>query len=457
MLFLRRTEDRVRTPWNRIVWEPWIPDTKKFDVRHSFNQDDLDVLRWDLGMNVIRLSVPWHGIELVRGQYNETLIQNLKSLVELCNLNGMYVLLDLHQDALSPKEYQTGCLNRFQTSDFLATLGRFDARLYRMIEVTYEGKIATLSGQLSFAVGLTWQRLYKNYDGLSDAFAAFWKRIAQEFGSYPNVLGYDIINEPFAGNTVENPSLLVPGVADNVNLQPFYEKVVAAIREADPVTIIMFEGVTWDNGAVGFTAAPGGPTHALKTAHSWHYYHNPGPNVDIIEKTVQYRRKDASKLGCGSILTEFSFGYDCGPACIMEHVQTMEAVESMLIGWIGFRSNEVVPELIPMYSRPYPSVVSGHIISFSFDYTSKIFSLHYRHNPESRLPTEIVVHPSHYPTAFDVLVEPEGVTTWNVLNEERLILVQVNDHQKVGSGIVSVEVRPKDGGAATGIVKQSQK
>ena len=34
----------------------------------------------------------------------------------------------------------------------------------------------------------------------ADKFANLWKMIAKRFGSQPNILGYNIINEPWAGN-----------------------------------------------------------------------------------------------------------------------------------------------------------------------------------------------------------------------------------------------------------------
>jgi endoglycosylceramidase len=53
------------------------------------------------------------------------------------------------------------------------------------------------------------------------------------------------MNEPFAGDVYEDPLLLIPGVADNVKLQPLYDEVNNAIREIDDKHLILFQGVTW--------------------------------------------------------------------------------------------------------------------------------------------------------------------------------------------------------------------
>jgi endoglycosylceramidase len=56
---------------------------------------------------------------------------------------------------------------------------------------------------------------------------------------------YEIINEPWAGNYLVNPALVLPGIAGATNLQPFYEKIARAIRAVDNDTLIFYEPVTW--------------------------------------------------------------------------------------------------------------------------------------------------------------------------------------------------------------------
>ena len=63
---------------------------------------------------------------------------------------------------------------------------------------------------LSAAVNYAWQRLYDNYDGIRDSFIAQWVKIVSIFKSSQNLLGYDLINEPWAGDTIEKPNRLVP-------------------------------------------------------------------------------------------------------------------------------------------------------------------------------------------------------------------------------------------------------
>jgi endoglycosylceramidase len=56
---------------------------------------------------------------------------------------------------------------------------------------------------------------------------------------------YKFINEPWAGNYIADPFLLLPGVAGSKNLQPLYDKLSKIIRSVDNKTLIFYEPVTW--------------------------------------------------------------------------------------------------------------------------------------------------------------------------------------------------------------------
>ena len=43
------------------------------------------------------------------------------------------------------------------------------------------------------------QKLYENHEGAADSMAQVWKFVASQFKQFPNILGYNILNEPWAG------------------------------------------------------------------------------------------------------------------------------------------------------------------------------------------------------------------------------------------------------------------
>ncbi len=52
-------------------------------------------------------------------------------------------------------------------------------------------------------------------------FVLFWTHVAERFADNPYVLGYEIMNEPWCGNTWQEPDLLVPG--DGVYERDFWD------------------------------------------------------------------------------------------------------------------------------------------------------------------------------------------------------------------------------------------
>ena len=67
-----------------------------------------------------------------------------------------------------------------------------------------------------------YQDLYDNHEGMLDDMATFWKRSAELFLHKSSVIGYELINEPFAGDFYEDPAIMMPGVAGSKNLAPMY-------------------------------------------------------------------------------------------------------------------------------------------------------------------------------------------------------------------------------------------
>jgi len=49
-------------------------------------------------------------------------------------------------------------------------------------------------------VASAFNALYTNEDGLLDKMMAFWSVVSEKFAANPNVIGYDILNEPWAAN-----------------------------------------------------------------------------------------------------------------------------------------------------------------------------------------------------------------------------------------------------------------
>jgi len=416
---------------------PWIPSRGTFDPLTSLTSKDFELMK-AAGLNVLRLGVMWPGVEPQRGIYNETYLCIVKDIVEEAATYGIYVLADMHQDLLSEKFCGEGvplwaaqpvavpfpiplALPFLPGPDGLPT--HKDCQRFETW-ASYQASIATVSA---------YDRLFTNYDNLTEAWGAFWAKVTQTLKDAPSVLGMNIINEPFPGNFYEDPSLLLPQVADRKRLQPAYDTVAKHIRAISPDTLIFFAGATWDRTGrvtdrlpLGFEHAPGGSEFADRSVNSFHFY-TPLQSAEHAKAYFQHRLSDARHLGTGLFLTE--------TCCDFFFEDAVRAVENMGLSWLHwewkpFCSNSstggdfgacktgsggwpfaygvFIESMYRALARPYAQAIAGNFSSSTFGSESGTFRLEFLADPDIKQPTVISTPNVIYPAGFTVFLSPTG-------------------------------------------------
>lgn len=245
---------------------------------------------------------------------------------------------------------------------------------------------------------------------MGDSFAAYWKKLAQQYVNTNNILGYNLLNEPWVGDSYADPSLLIPGVADHINLEGLWNKAAAQIRTVDNDTLVWFEGTTYDILS-GFNNVPLGD--GSRTVQSYHYY-NP-PQVGTIEDTYKNRIKDNQRLKTASVLTEHTMWL--GDSTQMSNIQlAVDKADQYMMSWMGWAyenlynttTQQPYPQLAAHYSRAYPAAVAGTPTSFSFNSNDSSFVLVYAVKKNVTAPTEIVLPNRTYPNGYNVSITPAG-------------------------------------------------
>jgi endoglycosylceramidase len=403
---------------------PWIPDLVNFNVETSFNAKDMETFQ-ELGFNGIRLGTMWPGVEPERDQYNMTYLQSLKQLVTNAESYGIYSLLDMHQDVMSEKFCGEGVplWAAIPANDSL-----FPWPMSPIYNATSNGvptpEECALQSWSSYyftqATGSAFQNLYDNNYGLRDSWATFWKKVALTFADTgAAVLGYELMNEPWAGDAVANISLMLPGVADRVNLQQMWDVGAEAIRSVDQSHAVFFEGVTWDWVGVGFTDVPGGAQWRNKSVLSYHFYQPPDFSIEV---QFAARQDDMKRLQCGGFLTE-AWVYDWAV------LDKCDAVAQSWLLWeykpffgsktgysnsIWNSNGTLNMEYVSMLSRTYAKVVAGTTLVQNYNNVTKAYLLVFKGDKlVTANTTKIYLNEAvHYPNGFNVVATTSQGTNY---------------------------------------------
>lgn len=431
------------------------------------NQTRLDLFK-EWGLNCVRLGMMWKGLEPQRDQYNETYLAVINDAVQLLKTRGIYSLLDSHQDVFSAADSVCPskiCYNGIPdwVSDKFSPPFRAFPWPFKQIDF-HNWPLAYLTSSVSHA----FQQFYDNKDGVLEQFGKFWKKVADEFKNETSILGYELMNEPWAGDIYSNPERLLPGYAGREVLLPVYNFLFSQISSVDDHTNIFYEPVTWaiysdlrDLGT-GFEHLPGGKASENRAVLSYHYYCWPLFDKDMSTDYPFYLRilcdkffgsrifskllKDVSISKGSLFLTEFGL---CAPDNRSSSMNTIECdfvldkADEHMQSWMYWDSSFFLPSgaintpLLESFARPYSQATSGIPQHMHFDIPSKTFSFSFLNDPSITPPTEIFLPKLHYPSRVEVTVSPIDVIFHHDTTTSLLLI-----HNIISQQVVSITVKP---------------
>lgn len=355
------------------------------------------------GVNVIRVGWLFNGLMPAENFVNETYFQEQQRVVEMLASHGIYALLDAHQDVLSSRFCLYDAWPRWLIDRSVSEhpfpwplKGNCSSRAWGANEITEAA--ATCYGDI-----------FNNRHGMRDAYAKFWAESAARWAGNTNVLGYELMNEPFAGDVYADPLLWLPGVAGQKNLQPFYHVLADAIRPHDDEHIIMYEPTVWGmvgTGTIagsGFTQVPGGPTYANRSVFSYHAYcasfgGNRALCDDIVMPLVfDAVRKDVATTGGSSFLTEWG---GCDSSNVGKCQDMARLADEHLQSWTeygGFGQGGPQPDqsALDVIIRAYGRAYAGTPLNMTFNTTTLAFETCWRIDTAVKAPTVVFVPLQH--------------------------------------------------------------
>lgn len=280
-----------------VLGEYWqgvadAPPTKAYE-------DSDFVLMEQYGFNCVRLLFTWSKLEPQRGQYDTAYMARIQHAVQVAAQHHLYVLLDMHQDAwgmyvATPDTEQCprGPAKGWDGAPQWATY------------TDGQPTCTTRSRESAPAVVHAFDNFWGDRDSIQEHCIKAWTLVVAATAQYPNVLGYDLLNEPGLGRH---------GLAHEAWLTGrYYKKLIVALRTMEkavgaPQHIMLFEpSVTWHGK--DYPAIPlANFNREGNILFSPHHYFGSLTNMLNIEQGFRLMRFVASLYQTDLLIGEYGF------------------------------------------------------------------------------------------------------------------------------------------------------
>jgi endoglycosylceramidase len=404
-----------------------------YPAAFGFGDDDAAFLASE-GFTAIRLGVVFQGLMPNPGVVETTYIDAIESTVDVLAAHRIFVLLDFHQDGFAPMFHGNGLPNWMAITDGQPNPPDAVFPLYYIQNPAMQRAFEHFWANDPGPGGV----------GLQDYYRQGVEAVVARFAANPWVIGYDLMNEPWPGETYLD--CLSPGcpVLEQQRLAPFHHRVGEPIRTLAPKQFVFAEPFVLFNFGQATTTMPG--THA-QSALSFHSYAAGANELSVLANAVAAATRDQRPL----LVTEF--GATTDPATLTRLVSQMDG---QLLPWLDWAYNESIiarrldpagpdnlinPSAFAALVRPYPKAIAGTPTFIAFDPATKVFELDYDavtaagRIPPRGLPTVISLPKRQYPTGYKVKVKGAKVSSRPCA--ELLTLVR-----RPTSATVTVTVRP---------------
>lgn len=371
---------------------------KRLQIFHGVNvcntaKTSEDLLPWhtekeyqllkDYGFNLVRFLIFWEGIEPEMNQYNELYISKVKKHIKMLNNLGISVILDIHQDLYNKKFTGNG----------------FPDWTLPKEEYPFEPQKDWYMNYLQYAVLMSYRKFWKNKE-LKQQYIKMLIFVQEQFKDSENVIGIDIMNEPF-------PIIPFINKFEKNTLAEFYYDIELEVSHKNYRIPFMYEPAIHTSAGL--------PTYLLNSGmisgkkYIPHYYppfcHNKG----------RYRWIDKWLMGIGLRAKARESQIFCSPYMIGEFGMgapvrnRFKAIQDFLnfsekyfINWMwytydleghdsqGLLDNNGNPNAVmDILSTPFPHYIAG--ASPKFYNEGDKFYLEYTSDIEYETPTEIYI------------------------------------------------------------------
>ncbi|MCW2999444.1 MAG: hypothetical protein JWN65_2993 [Solirubrobacterales bacterium] len=279
---------------------PYLPS------RLGFGADDARWIRAQ-GFTSVRLGIIATGVQPTRGPFDEAYLDDIAATIRILHAAGLMTLVDLHQDYYTESTGGQGFPGwMVHDRPGLARLG-----LGRRDAAPFDG-------------------LWSDDGGVQDDIARLWTHVAARLRAEPGILGYDLFNEPYPGSRADECAQVAGCPAfDRTVLAPFFRRLIAGVRAADPEHLVFVEpGVSFNQGAASHL----GDTGDDRTGFSFHVYCSevPGAPPCDVRRPAAFTnaQRQAAVGGDALLLTEFGATED-----LARLTGVLDEADRAMVGW----------------------------------------------------------------------------------------------------------------------------
>jgi endoglycosylceramidase len=389
---------------------PYAPDAT------GFGDDDAAFLA-SQGFNAVRVGVIYKAVEPAPGVYDDAYLDRIRATVDTLAAHGIVALLDFHQDMYN---------ERFQGEGWPDWAVMDDGLPAQPASGFPDNYLLMPALQRAF------DHFFADDGGLQERYAAAWAHVAARFRDAPNVVGYELLNEPWPGSAWQDCINPTGCPANDGRLEAFDKRVLSAIRTADPRTLV------WAEPFVLFNQGGGTSVGALadpNVGFSFHDYcltaEQPGSDQACAradDLVFQHALDHVASTGEALLLTEF--GATDARSVLGPMVQR---ADKNMVSWLEWHycgcddpttsgpgdkqaivldparpptganlKNQTLDQLV----RPYPQVVAGTPESWAYDagtFTARWLA--------GRGESEIVLPARDYPSGYAAQVQGGSIVS----------------------------------------------
>ncbi|KJY35150.1 MULTISPECIES: cellulase family glycosylhydrolase [Streptomyces] len=362
------------------------------------------------GFNLARLAFFWDDLEPAPGRYDRGYLAKMRRILDWADRYHVKVVLDAHQDVYGPHFGSRGVPD-WATRD--------EGLPFSPVPDDWFSEYFEPSVQTAF------DHLYKDGD-LRAAHARMWVTVASALGGHPALLGYDLMNEPFA-KFLEGEDL--PAAAARFEageLTEMWNRLARAVRLVDrkswvfvEPTVIVGLGVPTRLGRIDDPHAGYAP-HFYETAMETGADYDPhGPFIPAYEAAISdYPTRNRMPVIVGE------WGGNPYVAHASQFVTDMTAsLDRFSSGWTwwqwcrggGYCFLDQAGAAKPsarLLVQPYARAVAGDPLGFAYDPAARTYTLTFRTRDNAGGPTQITVPGDTYPNGYRVTVRG-GDARWD--------------------------------------------